>query len=121
MDEISGPPTEAALLYLLPPMFLTALASRPRGSIPQDSSCLDVSGYCGSLGSSSKIWRRHWREVVLASACDVISEGANRRAPCSCPYDAWGGSLFAFPCHPLECSAIQIAASCSVTNPLITS
>jgi hypothetical protein len=26
-----------------------------------------------------------------------------------------------FPCHPLECSAIHLAASCSVTKPLITS
>jgi hypothetical protein len=50
MDEINGPPTEAALLYLLPPMFLTALASRPRRSLTQDSLCLDASGYCGRLG-----------------------------------------------------------------------
>jgi succinate dehydrogenase / fumarate reductase, iron-sulfur subunit len=36
------------LLYLLPPMFLTALANRPMKSLTQEASCFDVSGSCGS-------------------------------------------------------------------------
>jgi hypothetical protein len=33
----------------------------------------------------------------------------------------WGGLSFVFSCQALECSAIHLAASCSVTKPLIAS
>jgi hypothetical protein len=68
-----------------------------------------------------RIWILRSLGVHLRKSNGGIGEKLFWRVPCSCPYDAWGGSLFAFPCHPLECSAIQIAASCSVINPLITS
>src|SRR5260370_5321773 len=37
------------------------------------------------------------------------------------PEGVWGDLSFVFPCNALECSAIHLAASCSVIKPLITS
>lgn len=76
-----------------------------------------------SLAKAPRSWppRSPWSQRARSFQGPLLDRNTGLADWLFQPYDAWGESLFVFSCHPLECSVIQIAASCSVINPLITS